>query len=64
MQQDGYSIIEASVGVDDIVCALDVPVPILMGLHAYTVSWEEIGSPWTGSSTISSGDTIPASKHK
>lgn len=64
-QQDGFSIIEAQVGVDDIVCSLDVPSSDIDGdAVTYTVQWEESGSPWTGSvgTTTYSGDTIPSSE--
>ena len=64
-QQDGYSIIEASAGVDDIVCSVDVPSIDNDGdTITYTAIWEESGSPWTGSvsTTTHSGDTIPAAE--
>lgn len=65
VQQDGFTIIEASAGVDDIVCAVDTASLDADGdAITYTVSWEESGSPWTGSvsTTTHLGDTIPASE--
>ena len=63
VQQDGLGIIEASAGIDDIVCSVDIlSVDADTDMIGYTVTWEESGSPWLGSvaTTVYADDTIPA----